>query len=90
MHLLLTEQQIETIRDVLLSNRSWHPVYGDIASTIMTQLNDFKSDDRAKIVAEAKAEYSEDGRIEIDDNAILSRSEEGAYVQAWVWVGNED
>ncbi len=34
--------------------------------------------------------YSEEGRIEIDDDATISESDYGAYVQAWVWVGNED
>ncbi len=41
----------------------------------------------------AKDLYQDEGRIEIDDNAIVSRGVEpveGAYVQAWVWVGVED
>ena len=87
MHLLLTEKQIETIQELL---ETQHPAHVDLEVTIMNQLNDFKSDDRAGIVAEAKAEYGYEGQVEIDDNAILSRSEEGAYVQAWVWVGKED
>ena len=34
----------------------------------------------------AKAVYEEDGRIEFDAGATVSRSEEGAYVQGWVWI----
>jgi hypothetical protein len=34
----------------------------------------------------AKDTYHQDGSIEIDDHAIVSHSEEGAYVQAWVWI----
>jgi hypothetical protein len=35
----------------------------------------------------AKELYHEDGQIEVDDNAPISRGDdEGAYVQAWVWV----
>ena len=36
----------------------------------------------------AKALYSEDGVLEVDDYATVSRSDDGtgAYVQAWVWV----
>jgi hypothetical protein len=31
--------------------------------------------------------YQEEGSIEIDSNAIVSRGDEaGAYVEAWVWV----
>jgi hypothetical protein len=30
--------------------------------------------------------YAEDGRIEIDSDALVSIGEDGAYVQAWVFV----
>jgi len=40
---------------------------------------------------QAKALYHDEGRIEVDNGAPVSRNEErgidhGAYVQAWVWV----
>jgi len=43
----------------------------------------------------AKEQYHRDGKIEIDDNAPVSRespgeSEDGAYVQAWVWVNRPE
>lgn len=38
----------------------------------------------------AKETYHRQGEIEIDDNAIVSHSDEGAYVQAWVWISNDD
>lgn len=31
-----------------------------------------------------------DGECEIDDDAVVSDSEAGAYVQAWIWVSNEE
>jgi len=35
----------------------------------------------------AKKEREKEGDLEIDENAIVSLSEDGgAYVQAWVWV----
>ena len=42
-------------------------------------------------VARAKEKYHDEGTLEIDDHAIVSRPDdmihaEGAYVQAWVWV----
>lgn len=41
-------------------------------------------------VATANRLYHNDGEIEVDDNAKVSRgADDGAYVQAWVWVGNE-
>lgn len=37
--------------------------------------------------ARAKEMYQQDGKIEVDGNARISRGDdEGAYVEAWVWV----
>ena len=30
-----------------------------------------------------------DGELEIDHDAQVGLSDDGAFVQAWVWVGNE-
>ena len=38
----------------------------------------------------ARDQYQREGEIEIDDSAIVSDSEDGAYVQAWVWVDRSD
>jgi len=32
----------------------------------------------------------DDGDIDIDEEAVVSESDEGAYVQAWVWVPRKD
>lgn len=34
----------------------------------------------------AKELYHDEGEIEIDENARVSVSDEGAYIEAWVWV----
>lgn len=35
----------------------------------------------------AKEMYYQEGKIEVDSNARISRGDdEGAYVEAWVWV----
>lgn len=34
--------------------------------------------------------YQDEGTCEIDEDALVSPSETGAYVQAWVWVPMED
>ena len=40
-----------------------------------------------EFIKQARMKYQEEGRIEIDDNAIVSPSaDNGAYVQAWVRV----
>ncbi len=46
------------------------------------------------MVKAAKAQYQDDGTVEIDDDAKVSRDDDmdttGAYVAAWVWVDYED
>ena len=35
----------------------------------------------------AKQKYHKEGSVEVDDDAVVSRSyDPGAYVAAWVWV----
>lgn len=44
-----------------------------------------------KFVLAAKEEYQEEGTVEVDDGAVVSYSSDGgAYVQAWVWVTNDE
>ncbi|NTX07013.1 hypothetical protein [Myxococcus sp. CA040A] len=40
--------------------------------------------------ARAKDEFEEAGVIEIPSTAPVSISDEGAFVQAWLWVGAQD
>lgn len=39
---------------------------------------------------EARRLHSEEGTLEVDDNAQVSPGDGGAYVQAWVWVPLDD
>lgn len=42
---------------------------------------------REQIVELARAKHQNAGMVEIDDNAKISEGDDnGAYVQAWVWV----
>ena len=40
--------------------------------------------------AAAINQYQNDGDLLIDGDAIVSMSEEGAYIQAWIWVQRSD
>jgi len=51
--------------------------------------NSSRTAEAAAIVA-AQAKYHEDGSIEIDSNAEVSMSGDGAYVQAWVYVSRDE
>lgn len=68
---LLKGKKCKEFRNELLSR---------IACSIeCSEFDDFRTD--------AKLQYAEEGRIEIDDNAIVSLgTDPGAYVMAWVWV----
>ncbi len=45
----------------------------------------------SQFVEAARELYEQEGEIEIDDNATISRGDDdGAYVQAWVWVNFHD
>lgn len=48
------------------------------------------NDEEAAIRSIAKGIWEKEGEIEIDDNAVVSQSERGAYVAAWVWVYLDD
>ena len=51
----------------------------------MAQITD---NQRYVAAAQARQKY---GELEIDDTAIISKGEdEGAYVQAWIWVTDEE
>lgn len=41
--------------------------------------------------AAAQRIYNDEGTCEIDDNAKISKGDDdGAYVQAWVWIRDDD
>ena len=47
-----------------------------------------RSKRQTKLFFAAKDQWHKDGECEIDDDAVVSTSKDGAYVQAWVWVDN--
>ena len=38
----------------------------------------------------AKKLFEVEGELEFDEDAVISTGDHGAYVQAWVWVPEED
>jgi hypothetical protein len=48
-------------------------------------------DDRRYIEAAQRLTISKEGELEVDDDAIVSKGcDEGAYVQAWLWVPDKE
>ncbi len=64
--------------------------HDDAASWVERQTSDCAvPEERRAYVEEAIETYLREGEIEIDNNAILSRGDAGAYVMAWVWIDEE-
>lgn len=53
---------------------------------LMTAIADPNNAEQVEYLRKAKEVYDVQGHLEIDDNAVVSQSNEGAYVQCWVWV----
>ena len=83
-----------------LSEESWNaladklkPIAPETATYIEETVRDaLPEPERERIIEEARDIYGDAGNVEIDDNAIISRCEDGVFVQAWVRVpaSNED
>lgn len=46
--------------------------------------------DANKAFIDAAQDQTREGELEVDDSAIVSASDDGAYVMAWLWVENAD
>jgi hypothetical protein len=45
------------------------------------------SDQRNQVIVELAQSQAEEGSMEVDDNVVVSEGDDnGAYVQAWLWV----
>lgn len=63
------------------------PEMPEIAGKIGDNLRDHLDPSLKPYVQHAQEEYNDEGRTEVDDNAIVSYgTDPGAYVMAWVWV----
>lgn len=89
-----TTAETEALRRILFHTEltSDEQAQADVAS-ISSRLDQYEAPE-AKNPAFREAagalEFVRDGECEIDDHAVVSGSDEGAYVMAWVWVSNED
>ena len=94
MWLNLNDSQIATLKKLLprINRPGRHKA--SLRSLINKLANaeaDLKDPDTARYIAGAKDLHEEEGTCEIDDSAVVSKGmDSGAYVMAWVWVGDED
>lgn len=83
----LTDEQVAKFRKMFPFEE--HPHF-DTPIEFAAAVKHFHDPEDAGWIAMAQERYQDYGSIEIDDDAILSKSDEGAYVMAWVWISNED
>lgn len=61
----------------------------------MTSLDDLTEEELDHVITTAeyriaaRLKHGEEGEVEIDPGATVSEGDEGAYVQAWVWISHE-
>lgn len=63
----------------------------DQGLTVSAALTAFAARQDPALQAYRDAVATREGALEVDDNAVVSESEDGgAYVMAWVWVGDDE
>lgn len=67
----------------ILRDAGFHQAAGRVEKQIAARPS---GEVRRRYIEAARETYAYDGITEFEDNAIVSRSEDGAYVMAWCWV----
>jgi hypothetical protein len=64
--------------------------YEEAALSVVEQRREtIVPEERRAYIEEAIKTYVDEGEVEVDGNAIVSSSDTGAYVMAWVWIDEE-
>lgn len=82
--LRLTEAVLDLARQVMDGDEA---AARELAQLI---LEDEADENAARFIDLARRQWVESGNLEIDDDAEVSQSAAGAWVQAWVWVEEDD
>lgn len=84
---VITAEEVAKLRRALPANEY-------AAFSVIKRLEECLAAYEPAMVQTAQERYHRDGEIEIDEGATVSRApgnpNRGAYVQAWVWVDDED
>jgi hypothetical protein len=81
----INEADLNKIMDALMSR---DPMQCLVAQSIVVKAKDARADGAMRDAAENRVmfEFHATDEIEIDDDAGTSSTDEGTWVQAWVWV----
>ncbi len=95
VRLRMSKEQYQEFRDILsclynvnMLTQGQYP----LVSEFMKNANEAFFDEPGDLIERARADYSEgsDDDIEVDDDAPLSRTDDGVWVGGWLWVPNVD
>ncbi|SKB63032.1 hypothetical protein [Sphingopyxis flava] len=84
-----TNGEMALLKDYLEAGR---PLTEDETSLLLNRIDTYLSPDAkdpAYRAVAAELDFVREGECEIDDHAVVSVSDDGAYVMAWVWVPND-
>lgn len=87
MRVYIPDEALDGLKQILEGK----PEFKCLLSNIKEEEAALKNEDRAYLLAEARhlyADHTDD--VEIDDDAQLSETDDGTWVQAWVWVYREE
>lgn len=86
------EDNIFTTRYVIMSSKDRDTIEAALGSDheLIKRLKEqfIDSPEEASYRAAAQAEVTDE--LEVDDNAVVSIGDDGAFVMAWVWIENEN
>ncbi|PZR92023.1 MAG: hypothetical protein DI537_14450 [Stutzerimonas stutzeri] len=89
MWINLDKDQLELVKATLSVMPQTHPVTAGIIRKIDETIAD--AAEPGGWADKARELYGEDGKVEIDGDAVVSTGEDpGAYVMAWVWVTEDE
>lgn len=57
--------------------------------TFMSTVKDFGTSEADRECARAEYCHGSNGCIEVDDNALSSRGDDGTWITAWIWLQDE-
>lgn len=89
MWINLEKEQLQLLRSAMIVTMPTHPE----AVSIVTKIDETfrEAEEAGGWPAMAREIYGEDGKVEVDGDAVVSHGDDpGAYVMAWVWVTEDE
>ena len=89
----LTDDELEIVKKGLQREVGFHLLSSHVEETKAAQNVQKRISEQLQATPDAQAfidAVSLSEPDELDDDPIVSRGDDGAYVMAWIWISNED